>query len=276
MAGVAAIGCILLTVVAAKDGNFNWLHYTSLIGFIVLACAASWGLSALTTIAFQISRRSSGGSAGSKRSGPWREHGPLASFAHSFGRGFGRGVRRRRLTGIPALAAGAFVSGFGGFFLFHLLRAEDGITHVNVFRDSAEVVRPAHRGNGSTTETSAVQNGVGGGYSLCRSVPKRSCVIDGDTIRHDWSKIRIADIDAPEISEPKCASEAALGHRAKERLLELLNEGPFDVIHPGGRDEDVYGRKLRVLMREGRSLGMVLVDEGLARRWTGARRSWCG
>src|SRR4051794_20181808 len=79
----------------------------------------------------------------------------------------------------------------------------------------------------------------------------------------------------PEISEPKCASEAALGHRAKERLLDLLNKGPFDIVHPGGRDEDIYGRKLRVLIRDGRSLGTILVDEGLARPWTGRRRSWC-
>jgi endonuclease YncB( thermonuclease family) len=37
-----------------------------------------------------------------------------------------------------------------------------------------------------------------------------------------------------------------------------------------------YGRKLRILVRNGRSLGDTLVAEGLARRWDGARRSWCG
>jgi hypothetical protein len=28
-------------------------------------------------------------------------------------------------------------------------------------------------------------------------------------------------------------------------------------------------------MRNGRSLGAMLVDEGLARRWDGARHPWC-
>jgi endonuclease YncB( thermonuclease family) len=43
----------------------------------------------------------------------------------------------------------------------------------------------------------------------------------------------------------------------------------------GARDEDAYGRKLRVLERNGRSLGMVLVEEGLAHRWRGYKESWC-
>ena len=110
---------------------------------------------------------------------------------------------------------------------------------------------------------------------LCSWAVQQSCVVDGDTIRFDGVKIRLSDIDTPEIGSPKCASEAALGHRAKERLLELLNAGPFQVVQRGSRDEDSYGRKLRVIERAGRSLGETLVAEGLARPWDGARRSWC-
>jgi endonuclease YncB( thermonuclease family) len=101
-------------------------------------------------------------------------------------------------------------------------------------------------------------------------------VIDGDTIRYRGVKIRLADIDTPEIFSPKCASEAARGQRATERLLELINAGSFDLVPSGSRDQDRYGRKLRILVRNGRSLGDTLVAEGLARRWDGARRSWCG
>lgn len=112
-------------------------------------------------------------------------------------------------------------------------------------------------------------------FQLCGWVFRHNCVIDGDTIRHGGVKIRLEDIDAPEISDPKCASEAALGQRAKHRLLELMNAGPFEVVRTGGRDEDIYGRKLRVIARNGRSVGKVLVAEGLARPWNGGRRSWC-
>ena len=43
----------------------------------------------------------------------------------------------------------------------------------------------------------------------------------------------------------------------------------------GSRDHDQYGRKLRILMQDGESLGMRLVREGLARPWTGHRMPWC-
>jgi endonuclease YncB( thermonuclease family) len=104
---------------------------------------------------------------------------------------------------------------------------------------------------------------------------RRTCVVDGDTFWLNGDKIRIADIDTPEVSQPKCASEKALGERATNRLVQLLNEGPFELVAIGGSDEDQYGRKLRVVTRDGRSLGDQLVAEGLARVWTGSREPWC-
>ena len=58
-------------------------------------------------------------------------------------------------------------------------------------------------------------------------------------------------------------------------IVRSKNAGPFE-LHPiSGRDEDRYGRKLRIITRGGRSLGDVLVAEGLARTWTGRREPWC-
>jgi endonuclease YncB( thermonuclease family) len=115
-----------------------------------------------------------------------------------------------------------------------------------------------------------------GAFVLCAGAQRQNCVVDGDTIRYGGIKIRLADIDTPEVFSPKCAAEAARGRRATERLLELLNAGPFQVVVSGDRDEDRYGRKLRTIERDGRSVGEVLIAEGLARAWDGARRSWCG
>jgi len=111
-------------------------------------------------------------------------------------------------------------------------------------------------------------------FAVCGAI-RRTCVIDGDTIWLDGEKIRIADIDTPEISEPRCASEYERGIRARDRLVVLLNAGPFDLAPIGERDEDQYGRKLRVVTRGGASLGDQLVGEGLARAWTGRREPWC-
>ena len=112
-------------------------------------------------------------------------------------------------------------------------------------------------------------------FRICATSVRVNCVVDGDTIWYEGKKIRVEDIDAPEIAHPKCASEEALGNRATERLLELMNAGPFRLVRYGDRDTDRYGRLLRVIERDGQSLGMILVNEGLARRWDGARHPWC-
>lgn len=102
-----------------------------------------------------------------------------------------------------------------------------------------------------------------------------NCFVDGDTLWSGGVKIRIADIDTAEIKLPRCAAERALGEHATVRLLELVNASPFQMKAWQKDDEDKYGRKLRVLVRDGRSIGDVLVSEGLARTWTGKRRPWC-
>lgn len=100
-------------------------------------------------------------------------------------------------------------------------------------------------------------------------------IIDGDTFVSGGVTIRIADIDTPEIAG-RCPHESRLAARATQRLRELLGAGPFELRpSPDGRDQDPYGRKLRIVARGGRSLGDVLVAEGLARTWVGRREPWC-
>lgn len=112
-------------------------------------------------------------------------------------------------------------------------------------------------------------------FGKCRSASATDCVIDGDTFRYQGETIRIADIDAPETRKAKCASEAELGARATIRLAALLSQGEFDLSGYDSRNRDQYGRLLRVVTRDGASIGRALVAEGLARRWEGRRRPWC-
>ncbi|HEX8640047.1 MAG TPA: thermonuclease family protein, partial [Allosphingosinicella sp.] len=96
-----------------------------------------------------------------------------------------------------------------------------------------------------------------------------------DTFDYGGERIRIADIDTPEL-RGRCAYEIALAGQATERMRALLAAGPFELHRtPDGRDEDGYGRKLRIVTRNGRSLGDALVAEGLARTWSGRREPWC-
>lgn len=111
-------------------------------------------------------------------------------------------------------------------------------------------------------------------FGFCHTGGGTDCVVDGDTFWMDGEKIRVADIDAPETHPSRCAEEARLGNAATARLQALLNAGPV-ALEAADRDTDRYGRKLRVVTRGGRSLGGMLVDEGLARRWIGHREPWC-
>jgi micrococcal nuclease len=112
-------------------------------------------------------------------------------------------------------------------------------------------------------------------YPICDSSPRVNCVVDGDTFWFEGERIRIADIDAPGVRGAECAHEAELADRSTRRLQVLLSQGPFE-LKRGSRDRDVYGRLLRTVHRDGRSLGDVLVDEGLARPWRGRSEQWCG
>ena len=111
-------------------------------------------------------------------------------------------------------------------------------------------------------------------FDACGRGERINCVIDGDTFWYAGEKIRVADINTPEVSDPQCAREAQLGERASARLLALLNQGAFS-LETVDRDRDPYGRLLRTVTRDGASVGAVLVGEGLAEEWQGTRGGWC-
>ncbi len=129
----------------------------------------------------------------------------------------------------------------------------------------------------SAPAAAAAQDSERALFPLCEGGRRVTCVVDGDTIWYRGLKIRIADIDTPEVARPGCPREAALGRQATARLRQLLNAGAFSLQPlPDGRSQDRFGRALRLVTRNGESIGQVLVREGLAERWGGPRREWCG
>lgn len=111
-------------------------------------------------------------------------------------------------------------------------------------------------------------------FGFCHIGGGTNCVVDGDTLWIGGQKVRVADIDAPETHDYHCAEEKALGDRATQRLIQLVNNGPV-TLRAIDRDEDRYGRKLRIVLVGGRSVGDTLVSEGLARYYEGGRKPWC-
>jgi len=108
--------------------------------------------------------------------------------------------------------------------------------------------------------------------SLCAPSGERvNCLVDGDTAWIGREKVRLADIDAPELNSA-CAAERDLAQRARRQLHAYLASGGYQVHRDG---QDRFGRTLAVVTLNGRSVGDMLVAAGLARTWSGRREPWC-
>lgn len=130
-------------------------------------------------------------------------------------------------------------------------------------------------GGTSSAGSSASADRLSINFRSCFNGQPDNCVIDGDTFWLRGQKIRIADINTPELGYADCDYERRLATKAKRRLLILLNDGPFS-LQKIARNRDKYGRKLRIVTRNGESIGDQMVAEGLAEYWQGYRRNWCG
>lgn len=99
-------------------------------------------------------------------------------------------------------------------------------------------------------------------------------VIDGDTFDLVGERIRIENIDAPEIGErAKCAKERAWANDATEALKSRVQAARTIRLHREGVDR--YGRTLALVELDGQDVGAELIADGLAVEWGHGRPNWC-
>ena len=107
-----------------------------------------------------------------------------------------------------------------------------------------------------------------------RTARKVTCLVDGDTGWESGVKWRLQGVDAPELSNPECSNERNLAEDATARLGELM-DGGYQIEWTGEKGR--YERELvRIRLRDGRDVGIVLVNEGLAQPWPNEGNIWCG
>jgi micrococcal nuclease len=110
-------------------------------------------------------------------------------------------------------------------------------------------------------------------------------VVDGDTVKVNvkiWLglsqevKVRIAEIDAPEISS-KCTKEKELGQKAKAFLESVLTKQ--STINLTKISEDKFGGRVdaAIQTKDGKDVGELLRSEGLASPYNrrGKKKNWC-
>jgi endonuclease YncB( thermonuclease family) len=97
-------------------------------------------------------------------------------------------------------------------------------------------------------------------------------VNDGDTFTLDGERIRIENIDAPEM-QGKCDAERRLAKVTKRELERILAAGSVE-MHRATR-KDQYGRTIARVSVGGKDVGQTLIALDLARPWRGKREPWC-
>ena len=101
-----------------------------------------------------------------------------------------------------------------------------------------------------------------------------TCAVDGDTIWIEGEKLRLLDIDTPEMpGHAECKREERLAVEARDRLRELMATG-YEIEWSG--ESGYYGRELvTIKLADGRDAGAVLISEGLAQPWPNEGNIWC-
>jgi endonuclease YncB( thermonuclease family) len=114
-----------------------------------------------------------------------------------------------------------------------------------------------------------------GKFYFCGMSGLDNCVMSGDTFWYKKTRIVLADIAAPRTDGAACQQERDRGFAAKVRLRDLLNSGRFDLQTLKAETANATPGVLRVATRNGRSLGSLLVSEGLAKPRMARQQNWC-
>ena len=102
---------------------------------------------------------------------------------------------------------------------------------------------------------------------------------DGDTcyvtIDGKNEKIRLLELDTPEISKPKCDAELDLGLKARDFVNKLIKNAET-IEFETDYERDYFGRILSYLIIDGEDVSALLVKNGLGVVYKkGHKMDWC-
>ena len=102
---------------------------------------------------------------------------------------------------------------------------------------------------------------------------------DGDTcyvtIDGKNEKVRLLELDTPEISKPKCDAELELGLKARDFVNDLIKNAET-IEFKTDYELDYFGRILSYLIIDGDDVSTLLVQNGLGVVYKkGQKMDWC-
>ena len=102
---------------------------------------------------------------------------------------------------------------------------------------------------------------------------------DGDTCYVTYKgkndKVRLLGLDTPEISNPKCEQEYALGIDARNFVNNLISEG-VSIKFKTEYNRDFFGRILSYIIVDGENVSQKMVSNGLGVVYDRSnKKDWC-
>ena len=102
---------------------------------------------------------------------------------------------------------------------------------------------------------------------------------DGDTcyvtVDGTKTKIRLLELDTPEISKPKCNAELQLGRKARDYLNDLIDNATT-IEFKTDYTEDYFGRILAYLIVDGEDVSAKIVKNNLGVVYDrNNKQDWC-
>ncbi len=108
-------------------------------------------------------------------------------------------------------------------------------------------------------------------FAACDDLDGQACVLATDAYAYQGRRYHLADISAPRLEGAACPQEATLARAGRTALQGMLNGGSFEA-HADPADSDPTAR---ILLRDGVSLGQLLILKRYARPWSAKPIDWC-
>lgn len=119
--------------------------------------------------------------------------------------------------------------------------------------------------------TASAAMAINATFSLCDDRNGDACVLSADSYAWRGRVYHLADVSVPQDAGALCPEEAARARDGRAALAVMMNGGSFEA-RPDPADPDASAR---MLVRDGVSIGQLMILKGHARPWSRTPIDWC-
>jgi hypothetical protein len=122
-----------------------------------------------------------------------------------------------------------------------------------------------------TAKQVAAPTSINEPFALCDDVRGDACILSANAYAWRGTRYHLADISVPSGTAPRCPAEAERAQKGRAALAAMVNGGAFEA-RPDAADPDPAAR---LLLRDGVSIGQLMILKGHAKPWSRTPIDWC-